>query len=146
CGHPFKGILAAEGVQQLGELRDFSGDITRSGSANPQRFSNPILAQQSCRDEGNNLVEMIKENLVAERVAIETYRDMVRYFADRGPTTRIIWSGFWQRRKSTPMTCMTSSSRMRAGRCSKNRIRPIWPAARVRRRLFLWLLARSCPD
>ena len=29
---------------------------------------------------------MIKENLVAERVAIETYRDMVRYFADKDPT------------------------------------------------------------
>jgi bacterioferritin len=31
---------------------------------------------------------MIKENLVAERVAIETYRDMIRYFSDKDPTTR----------------------------------------------------------
>jgi bacterioferritin len=31
---------------------------------------------------------MIKENLVAERVAIETYREMVRYFGDKDPTTR----------------------------------------------------------
>ena len=28
---------------------------------------------------------MIKENLVAERVVIETYLDMVRYFADKDP-------------------------------------------------------------
>ena len=38
--------------------------------------------------EGSNLVEMIRENLVAERIAIETYRGMVRYFGDKDPTTR----------------------------------------------------------
>ena len=38
--------------------------------------------------EGETLVDMIKENLVAERIAIETYREMVRYFADKDPTTR----------------------------------------------------------
>jgi bacterioferritin len=27
----------------------------------------------------------IKENLVAERVAIETYREMVRYFGEKDP-------------------------------------------------------------
>jgi bacterioferritin len=40
--------------------------------------------------EGTNLVSMIKENLVAERIAIETYRDMVRFFGDKDPTTRIL--------------------------------------------------------
>src|SRR5262247_665990 len=40
--------------------------------------------------EGDNLVEMIKEDLVAERVAIETYREMVRYFGDKDPTTRVL--------------------------------------------------------
>jgi len=38
--------------------------------------------------EGKNLIDMIKENLVAERVAIETYREMVRYFDEKDPTTR----------------------------------------------------------
>jgi bacterioferritin len=38
--------------------------------------------------EGENLVDMIKENLIAERIAIETYRDMVRYFGEKDPTTR----------------------------------------------------------
>ncbi len=38
--------------------------------------------------EGKNLIDMIKENLVAERVAIETYREMVRYFNEKDPTTR----------------------------------------------------------
>jgi bacterioferritin len=31
---------------------------------------------------------MIKENLVAERVAIESYREMIRFFGDNDPTTR----------------------------------------------------------
>ena len=38
--------------------------------------------------EGKNLVEMIKEDLVAERIAVEVYRDLVRFFGDRDPTTR----------------------------------------------------------
>lgn len=40
--------------------------------------------------EGSNLVEMIKENLVAERIAIETYREMVRYFGEKDSTTRMM--------------------------------------------------------
>ncbi len=38
--------------------------------------------------EGENLVDMIRENLIAERIVIETYRDLIRYFADKDPTTR----------------------------------------------------------
>lgn len=40
--------------------------------------------------EGANLVDMIKEDLIAERIAIETYRDMVRYFGDKDSTTRVL--------------------------------------------------------
>jgi bacterioferritin len=40
--------------------------------------------------EGSNLIDMIKENLIAERVAIQTYRDMVRYFGQKDPTTRVM--------------------------------------------------------
>jgi len=40
--------------------------------------------------EGETLVDMIMEDLVAERIAIETYRDLVRHFADKDPTTRIL--------------------------------------------------------
>jgi bacterioferritin len=35
-------------------------------------------------------LDMIKENLIAERIAIETYREMVRYFGEKDPTTRVI--------------------------------------------------------
>ena len=38
--------------------------------------------------EGDSLRSMIQENLVAERIAIETYREMIRFFANHDPTTR----------------------------------------------------------
>lgn len=40
--------------------------------------------------EGTTLAEMIREDLVAERIAIESYRDMVRYFGEHDPTSRIM--------------------------------------------------------
>jgi bacterioferritin len=39
------------------------------------------------------LIDMIKENLVAERIAVEHYRDLIRYFGDKDPTTRIMLEG-----------------------------------------------------
>jgi bacterioferritin len=38
--------------------------------------------------EGTTLVDMIKEDLVAERVAIDTYTEMIRYVAEKDITTR----------------------------------------------------------
>jgi bacterioferritin len=36
---------------------------------------------------------MIKENLVAERIAVDHYRELIRYFADDDPTTRVMLEG-----------------------------------------------------
>jgi bacterioferritin len=38
--------------------------------------------------EGDGLVDMIKEDLVAERIAIESYGEIVRWLGDKDPTTR----------------------------------------------------------
>ena len=38
--------------------------------------------------EGTDLVSMIREDLVAERIAIETYAEIVRWLGDGDPTTR----------------------------------------------------------
>jgi bacterioferritin len=38
--------------------------------------------------EGDTLESMIKENLIAERIAIESYREMVIYLAEHDPTTQ----------------------------------------------------------
>jgi bacterioferritin len=44
-------------------------------------------------DESPGLVEMIREDLVAERVAIASYQEIVRWLADTDPTTRRMIEG-----------------------------------------------------
>src|SRR5437879_10475873 len=65
----------AERIRQLGGAPDF----------NPQGLLTRSHAQYA---EGNSLVDMIKEDLIAERIAIESYTEMVRWFGDRDPTSR----------------------------------------------------------
>ncbi|MBV9494195.1 MAG: bacterioferritin, partial [Acidobacteria bacterium] len=38
--------------------------------------------------EGDNLLDMIKEDLIAERIAIDSYTEMIRYVGDKDITTR----------------------------------------------------------
>jgi bacterioferritin len=38
--------------------------------------------------EGKTLKDMIKEDLIAERIAIESYREMIGYLGDQDPTTQ----------------------------------------------------------
>ena len=52
---------------------------------------NPATLMQRSHSEyreGESLSDMLREDLVAERIAIESYREMVRYFGDRDPTSR----------------------------------------------------------
>jgi bacterioferritin len=70
-------VWAAERINQLGGTPNLSPDGLSSRSATQYV-------------EGNDLVDMIKENLVAERIVIEVYRDMIRYFAEKDPTTRVL--------------------------------------------------------
>jgi len=65
----------AERIVQLGGAPDFAPD-----SLSARSHSEYV--------EGNSLVDMIKEDLVAERIAIDSYRDMIRYFAPFDSTTR----------------------------------------------------------
>lgn len=43
--------------------------------------------------EGDNLVDMIREDLVAERIAIDSYSEMIRYIGDKDVTTRRMLEG-----------------------------------------------------
>ena len=38
--------------------------------------------------EGETLVEMIREDLVAERIAVESYSEIIRYLGDNDPTSK----------------------------------------------------------
>ena len=43
--------------------------------------------------EGTDLRDMVRENLVAERIAIDSYREMIDYIGDRDTTTKRILEG-----------------------------------------------------
>jgi bacterioferritin len=44
-------------------------------------------------DASASLEDMLREDLIAERVAIESYREMVKYFAEHDTTTKIMLEG-----------------------------------------------------
>ena len=58
-------------------------------------FSPDGLAHRSHAEyvEGDSLKSMIKEDLIAERIAIESYREMIAYLGDQDPTTRRMLEG-----------------------------------------------------
>jgi bacterioferritin (cytochrome b1) len=51
-----------------------------------------VIAQASHSEyqEGTSLADMIREDLVAERIAIETYGEIVNYFEEHDPTSRLM--------------------------------------------------------
>ena len=65
----------AERITQLGGAPDFSPDG---------------LATRSHAEyvEGDSLEDMIREDLVAERIAIDSYREIVLYLGEKDPTSR----------------------------------------------------------
>lgn len=73
-------MMAAERIDQLGGVPNFNPEGLVSRSATEY-------------GAGGNLVQMVKDNLVAERLVIEHYRDLIRYFGDKDPTTRVMIEG-----------------------------------------------------
>jgi bacterioferritin len=67
----------AERIKQLGGKPEM----------NPAKF---VGMSHSEYREGSSLGEMIREDLIAERIAVETYREIIRFFGDRDPTSRIM--------------------------------------------------------
>ena len=76
-GHMMK---VAERINQLGGTPNF----------NPEGLHTRSASQYA---EGGNLVGMIKENYIAERIAVDHYRELIRFFGEDDPTTRIMLEG-----------------------------------------------------
>jgi bacterioferritin len=70
-------LKAAERIDQLGGVPNL----------NPEGLASRAATEYG---DGGNLVEMIRQNLVAERIVIEHYQELIRYFGDKDPTTRIM--------------------------------------------------------
>ncbi|MGD9983975.1 MAG: bacterioferritin [Porticoccaceae bacterium] len=70
----------AQRIVQLGGAPDFS----------PEGLASRSHAEYV---EGENLLDMIREDLVAERIAIDSYREMITYLGTRDSTTRRMLEG-----------------------------------------------------
>ncbi len=73
-------MSVAERITQLGGAPDFNPDLLTAKSAS--QFA-----------PGKDLVDMIRENLIAERIAVEHYQELIRYFGNDDPTTRVMLEG-----------------------------------------------------
>jgi bacterioferritin len=73
-------MAVAERIDQLGGSPNF----------NPEGLATRSASQYA---EVDSLVEMIKENLIAERIAVDHYRELIRFFGDDDPTTRVMLEG-----------------------------------------------------
>ena len=70
----------AERIVQLGGEPDF----------NPMGITDRSHAEYI---EGGSLADMVREDLVAERIAIESYTEMIRYIGDNDTTTKRMLEG-----------------------------------------------------
>ena len=84
--------VAAEFLQhaneEQGHADEIGARIVQLGGApnlNPDGLTSRSHAEYV---EGETLIDMIKEDLIAERIAIDSYREMINYLANDDPTTR----------------------------------------------------------
>jgi bacterioferritin len=91
------GAAAAEFLQHATEEQlhadQLAARITQlQGEPN---FNPDGLASRSHSEyvEGDSLEDMLREDLVAERVAISSYQEIIRWLGDNDPTTRVLMEG-----------------------------------------------------
>jgi bacterioferritin len=84
--------VAAEFLEHANEEQNHADQIaTRIVQLRGEPNLNPdgLLARSHSEyTEGEDIVEMLEEDLVAERIAIDTYRDIIQYLGNDDPTTR----------------------------------------------------------
>ena len=89
--------VAAEFLQHANEEQGHADQIAQrivqlGGAPN---FNPEGLLSRSHAEyvEGETLIDMIKEDLVAERIAIDSYREIIQYLGNDDPTTRRMMEG-----------------------------------------------------
>ena len=86
--------------------------VTAIRGASRTAYQPPCLARIQCRrrvplaapashteyKEGTSLADMIRENLVAERIAVATYHEIVTDFGQDDPTSRTMMEAIFRTR------------------------------------------------
>ena len=79
--------------EEQGHADEIAGRIVQLGGAPNFSPDGMLLRSHSEYVEGQTLLDMIKEDLIAERVAIDSYTEMIRYVGDDDITTRRMLEG-----------------------------------------------------
>jgi bacterioferritin len=87
------GPVAAEFLQHANEEQqhaDWIAERITQLRGEPNFNPEGILSRSHSEydDKSETLVEMLREDLFAERIAIESYSEMIRWLSDKDPTTR----------------------------------------------------------
>jgi bacterioferritin len=79
--------------EEQGHADEIAARIVQLGGA--PDFAPDGLTKRSHAEyvEGTSLASMIREDLVAERIAIDSYRGIIEYLGDQDPTTRRMMEG-----------------------------------------------------
>jgi bacterioferritin len=88
-----KGEFLQHAQEEQGHADQIAGRIVQLNGKpdfNPEGLTARSHAEYR---EGETLVDMIREDLVAERIAIESYREMIQYLEGKDPTTRRMLEG-----------------------------------------------------
>ncbi|HEY7885852.1 MAG TPA: ferritin-like domain-containing protein [Cellvibrionaceae bacterium] len=87
-------IAAAEFLEHAAEEQEHADKLAeRICQLGGEPEMNPDTLSKKAHSEyhsGGDTLEMLEEDLIAERIAISSYREMINYIADKDPTTRRI--------------------------------------------------------
>jgi bacterioferritin len=92
-GEAIKDELLKHATEEQGHADQIAERIVQLGG---EPDFNPMgLADRSHAEyvEGNTLQDMVREDLIAERVAIESYTEMIRFLGDADTTTKRMLEG-----------------------------------------------------
>ena len=79
--------------EEQGHADQIAERITQLGGAPNLSPEGMLSRSHSEYKEGDTLVEMIKEDLIAERIAIESYSEIIRYLGNDDVTSRRMMEG-----------------------------------------------------
>jgi bacterioferritin len=81
---------ARDESQHMKQIAERINELGGTPNLNPEGLLTRAHSQYA---EGSDLVDMIKENLLAERIAVESYTEMIRFFGERDVTSRVMLEG-----------------------------------------------------
>jgi bacterioferritin len=88
------GAVAEEFLEHANEEQEHADLIARRiKQLGGKPEMNPAIIVQNSHSEykeGSSLADMIREDLIAERIAIESYREIINFFGEKDPTSRVM--------------------------------------------------------